>query len=950
MEQKEKFYPYISSSDFKENILNKYEFSNQPKRKYIYQEPRQLLLRNYISLNTIYDNVLLYFSTGVGKTCAAISIAEGFKEYVLNNNKKIIVLVKNENIEKNFRNEILTKCTNNEYITDDEREIINGRLEGHKELMSKINRQINKVYDFRTYRSFVNQVIGMIQYEKDITGASTKKKIVDGEEVRKIVDSSSGKSIQDFNNTVIIIDEAHNIKGGDLYNTLEILLKKSINYRLILLTATPMYDSSKEIIYLSNLLNMNDSVDKLIDIKNPNIFTKYLTPNSNNRMLKGDILKITDYGKELLKKSLAGKISYLHSSKESFPEKIDLGEPIIPNKIGSVKVIYCEMSDHQYNIYRQTLNLDSQLTYNENVVSSIENIETIESVEDNITRTKVDSLYKNSSDVSTFVFSNGSFGKDGFNQFNDEANSQEQFTLEFTRELRNNSEKLFQLLNNIKNAEGNIFIYSNYVSNGGTSLIKHMLLKNGYIPFSKSNQHNYNSFIMFDDSTKPEQRSEEKAIFNSSQNKDGRLIKIIIGSPVISEGITLKNIRHVHILEPSWNMSKLNQIIGRAIRNQSHFDLPEDKRNVKIYKYCSVYSKDTNGIFIDKEKYILSEEKDRSIKEIERLLKQISFDCSYNKIYQKSANKEINGSPECDYTNCDFECDVNPKIDFQNLDKSTYNLYIEFFDKYDIEFNIGEIKKLFKEYYIWNIDDIISILKNNSNGIVSNESIYKTLLEFIDNKTVLHDKYNREGFLIQKGDFLIFNPVNVDISSSIFSKVLDFQENINKYTISQFIERDPQYSFLKKIEPSVTEIEETEEDIEEEELSDEDIKYNKKVMKNKIYGSYRQRPIENKETGELPKFGKIDNKLRLVDKRNLPDEEEDSDEEEGDKRKNISGTVITSYKNGQLIDIIKYFNISLKNMKKYLKTIDDFDIEDLQKYQYITIIKEYLKEHNLILR
>ena len=74
---------------------------------------------------------------------------------------------------------------------------------------------------------------------------------------------------------------------------------------------------------------------------------------------------------------------------------------------------------------------------------------------------------------------------------------------------------------------------------------------------------------------------DELRIVTSDENKDGHKIKIIIGSSVASEGLDFKNIRSIHILEPWHNINKLEQVIGRGIRNCSHkiLDLyPENDR------------------------------------------------------------------------------------------------------------------------------------------------------------------------------------------------------------------------------------------------------------------------------------------------------------------------------------------------------------------------------------
>ena len=65
------------------------------------------------------------------------------------------------------------------------------------------------------------------------------------------------------------------------------------------------------------------------------------------------------------------------------------------------------------------------------------------------------------------------------------------------------------------------------------------------------------------------QRTKNKEIFNMSENFKGSIIKIIMISPAGAEGINLKNVRQVHIMEPFWNEVRIEQIIGRAIRQCS---------------------------------------------------------------------------------------------------------------------------------------------------------------------------------------------------------------------------------------------------------------------------------------------------------------------------------------------------------------------------------------------
>lgn len=58
-----------------------------------------------------------------------------------------------------------------------------------------------------------------------------------------------------------------------------------------------------------------------------------------------------------------------------------------------------------------------------------------------------------------------------------------------------------------------------------------------------------------------------------------------------TEGLDLKNVRYIHIMEPYWNFSLLQQVIARGVRYKSHISLDEKYRNVQVYMYLSDYNK-----------------------------------------------------------------------------------------------------------------------------------------------------------------------------------------------------------------------------------------------------------------------------------------------------------------------------------------------------------------------
>jgi hypothetical protein len=181
-----------------------------------------------------------------------------------------------------------------------------------------------------------------------------------------------------------------------------------------------------------------------------------------------------------------------------------------------------------------------------------------------------------------------------------------------------------------------------------------------------------------------------RQIFNNVENKEGKLLKFVLGSRVMNEGITLENTREVHILDVHYNLGKVDQVIGRAIRMCKHMALVSDTNHfpkVNIYRYV-VGVKDklsTDEILYQKAelKYIL-------VKNVERLLKEVAIDCPMllhgNKFPEEI--EEYKGCVEptlenvkkgkkicpaiCDFKECDFKCDDMKLNEFYDNKNKTY--------------------------------------------------------------------------------------------------------------------------------------------------------------------------------------------------------------------------------------------------------------------------------------
>jgi SNF2 family DNA or RNA helicase len=112
--------------------------------------------------------------------------------------------------------------------------------------------------------------------------------------------------------------------------------------------------------------------------------------------------------------------------------------------------------------------------------------------------------------------------------------------------------KIIYLIFDLFNQHGPALVFSNFVNNEGIQIIKLYLHYFDFSSFNDKNDTKY-KYIEFNGSIKDDLRNNNLINFNNIKNIDGSYIKIILISPAGSEGLNLKNVKSVHILEPYWN-------------------------------------------------------------------------------------------------------------------------------------------------------------------------------------------------------------------------------------------------------------------------------------------------------------------------------------------------------------------------------------------------------------
>jgi len=222
------------------------------------------------------------------------------------------------------------------------------------------------------------------------------------------------------------------------------------------------------------------------------------------------------------------------------------------------------------------------------------------------------------------------------------------------------SNKFTNIIFNVFKSKGPLLIYSNYVLIEGIDILKIYLKYFGFNSFTNPNAKDYFKYAEFHNDISKEVRRQSIKIETDPDNKYGKNIKIMLFSPAGAEGISLNNIRQIHITEPYWNEVRIIQMIGRGIRQCSHKDLPMEERHVEIYRYRSIKHnfiiKETQeGSVVTQEKILIEDKSQLNTVdvEIENLarskqnliesfldtIKEAAIDCELNKNHNMMASK-----------------------------------------------------------------------------------------------------------------------------------------------------------------------------------------------------------------------------------------------------------------------------------------------------------------------
>jgi len=794
-------YPIIKSvKDFDEvsnKLCGKFD-------KMLYQH----FIGQYISYRTPYRSALLYHGVGVGKTCSAITITEGLLSSQITAEPSIWVIMP-QSLKNSFKSQVFNiddydtldmlsrQCTDQNYIK---------LLNIYKETFNKDdNASAAAAAANKEYRETLKtELKALLKTRYEIFTYDRFAKYI--KERKKIVE-----------NKVIVIDEAHNIrstnkKEKDTYSALVKCLEKGVNNRLVLLSATPMYNEPRDILELLKLLLINDKRQGILK--------------ENKKLFDNKTFNISDPNViSLIKKLSATYISYLKGKNPfTFALKLDPSNSGIkvlekaPNKDMNNKPIKKELLSWLKNIddeivisklgeaqkrlidklEKQGLKVDEDAADDEDdgsgeagSVGSVGSAGSANGVNNMKLLQPMNIVYDD--DIGAKGFSNF-FSKTKNDPIELKYNEGYMNALLPNEEhLGKYSGKFLNICNFIRKSRGIVVIYSRFLLSGIIPIavcLEHLgytregttnIMKDVDIVKDKpvyegirdpkyciltSDKREYMGNTKIDDLIK---------IINSEPNYNGAKIKVILITPVASEGLSFYNTREIHLAEPWYHFNRADQIIGRGIRNCRHNRLSIENRNVSVFMHASV-NDDQNRESIDINAFRISTRKYIESKVIDKLIMDNAVDCYLMKninYFPKSIFKLDNinietsqgalinynfGDKEIDEPKCNFH---KNKINSQGFRSEVYKHLLSSI-KNNIKSVIDNVSASSGADANKNIYIDFDTLKNNMGYDIDNDILMYAIKNIIYPNIFIKGKYitrYKEGILI--------SPIDVDDKNKI---------------------------------------------------------------------------------------------------------------------------------------------------------------------------------------
>jgi len=595
----------------------------------------QAFLGKYLNFNSRYKNILICYGTGSGKTRSAINIYNILYNYTPGWNVFVLLPAA---LKPNFEAEL------NQYLESEDKDARKGNI---------------------NFISFNASNADKIFIEKMQKSDSSKKNIFIFDEVQKFISnvysnisSKKGKRAQ-FIYDYIIQDQQEN------HDT-----------RVILLSATPVQNNVFEFALLFNLLRPN-SFPKKETVFNQEFISgvgfKILSPLKKN-IFQRRILGLVSYYAGATKDVFATKkTEYVNVKIDSYQEDILRYFESVEEKIAKKKKSSSGIDVQKLKTYtRQACNFVFpylEQSVNGEMRPRPKNFKISEKLADDLMKGKLDeNTNKEVYNATKEYFNAMKKYTTLFENYIDEANNydnMQNYTLkndidkyidkyDYNFDEFNNNEtkkstvysklyacsaKMICILFKMLQAKGPVLFYSNFVLMEGIEVFKIYMKYFDYYPYEEyknDKSKNGKRFVEYHGMVDMTKRKKIIEIHQMQENKYGEINKVILMSPAGAEGLNIYSMRQVHILEPYWQETRIEQTIGRAVRLCGHKFLPLNERHVDVFRYKSVRQNYPNAK-ITTDQYIedASRSKQGLIDSFLDAIKEAAVDCELFKPHNK---------------------------------------------------------------------------------------------------------------------------------------------------------------------------------------------------------------------------------------------------------------------------------------------------------------------------
>jgi hypothetical protein len=226
-------------------------------------------------------------------------------------------------------------------------------------------------------------------------------------------------------------------------------------------------------------------------------------------------------------------------------------------------------------------------------------------------------------------------------------------------------------------------------------------------------------------------------------NSDGELLKVVVVTDV--DGVDLANVRQIHVLDPWPHMERLERLIGRGIRLDSHQALPLEARNCQVFLYASLMDEEAADMYV----YRQAETNALKTGQVTRLLRLNAMNCVVNyaarplkTVLQRLANGKTihyqlgdkDGSAACDYLTCLGNTPVKSTLDVA-----------------------AEIGRVFKHHYVLSSRELVREVRM-LNPDYNRAYILEAARDLVYRVQPVVDRLGTTGYLAHADDTFLFQP------------------------------------------------------------------------------------------------------------------------------------------------------------------------------------------------